>query len=67
MQQQAVSATWYVDGVARGSGSLFILYTQSLSIGAHTVEAIVRGTTAMVRTDPAGLLLESRTWNVNVQ
>jgi IgA Peptidase M64 len=63
----SLNVTWYVDGVARGSGSLFILYTQSLSIGAHTVEAIVRDTTAMVRTDPAGLLLESRTWNVNVQ
>lgn len=63
----ALDVTWRVDGVASGSGPAFTLNTAPLSVGAHTVEVVVRDNSAMVRSDPAGLLMESRTWNVTVQ
>ncbi len=63
----ALDITWKVDGVNSGSGPAFTLNTTPLSLGAHTVEVVVRDTTGMVRSDPSGLLMESRTWNVTVQ
>ena len=62
-----LDVTWQLDGVSRGSGPTFLLDTMPLSSGNHTVEVVVRDTTAMVRSDPAEVLMESRTWNVTVQ
>jgi IgA Peptidase M64 len=63
----SLDVTWQVDGVSRGSGPTFLLDTVPLSSGNHTVEVVVRDTTAMVRSDPMEVLMESRTWNVTVQ
>ncbi|HKQ73662.1 MAG TPA: M64 family metallopeptidase [Blastocatellia bacterium] len=62
----ALDVTWKVDGVSKGSGPTFLLDTAPLSSGNHTVEVVVRDTTAMVRSDPMEALMESRTWNVTV-
>jgi len=63
----ALEVTWQVDGVSRVSGPTFLLDTAPLSSGIHTVEALVRDSTAMVRSDPMEVLMESHTWNVTVQ
>lgn len=62
----ALAATWFVDGVPRGSGHTFTLDTATLGAGAHTVEVLSRDNTDQVRHDPEQLLAETRKWDVTV-
>jgi hypothetical protein len=58
----SLSVTWFVDGVAGGSGPSFS--SNSVPSGTHTLRADVRDATSMVRNDPQQVLIESRTWTV---
>lgn len=62
----ALEVSWLVDGAARATGASFTLDTAALEAGDHTVEALVRDTTALVRSDPEQLLSEARRWTVTV-
>jgi len=59
---------WKVDGnaVPGATGTSFVFDSTGLQLGVHTVEATVTDRTALVRQDPAGLMTETRLWNVNV-
>ena len=58
-----LEVTWRVDGAVQASGTT---YTASgFGPGDHTVTATVVDPTSMVRNNPAGLLLEVRTWTIN--
>lgn len=59
----SLTGTWYVDGVAAGSGMTFS--SNTLTSGTHSLQAVVNDPTAMVRSDPSQLLVESVTWTVN--
>lgn len=58
---------WSVDGVGKGKGRTFTLDSGSLSPGDHTVKVTVQDPTVKVRTDPANVLKEHRTWKVRVR
>jgi hypothetical protein len=59
-----LEVVWRVDGVAVAAGPQFI--PNALSPGTHRLEATVRDTTPMVRSDPSGLLADVRAWDVTV-
>ncbi len=61
-----LNINWLANGQIVGSGASFIPHSLSLPPGNHTIQAVVSDTTAFVRNDPASLLVETRTWNVNV-
>jgi hypothetical protein len=62
---RALPVTWSVNGKVRPevSGNRF---TALLAQGIHRVTATIKDTTSLVRKDPAGLLIDSVTWQVNV-
>ena len=62
----ALGVTWLVDGQALASGPSFALDTATLTAGTHTVEARVVDPTAMVRSDPVGVLRDTRRWTLTV-
>jgi hypothetical protein len=64
---QPLDLAWLVDGVAQGSGPSFSLDSTTLAPGDHTIELIARDLTAMVRQDPAQLLVDRRSWRVSVR
>lgn len=55
---------WTVDGVPSGGGSEFVLDGSSFPVGSHTVAVRVTDATLMVRSDPAAVLSESRSWEI---
>lgn len=59
---------WKVDGAVQAQlvGSSAELAPATLTQGTHQVEVGIADTTAMVRTDPKGLLKDSFAWNVTV-
>jgi hypothetical protein len=61
-----LSVSWFVDSQIKGSGPQFSLNSSALSAGIHTVEAKVEDVTGMVRSDPASILSELRSWNVTI-
>jgi uncharacterized protein (TIGR03437 family) len=61
-----LTVVWSVDGTSAGSGPAFWLDTAKLSEGPHTVRADVQDATTWVRSDPANLLSDSQTWQVQV-
>ena len=63
----SLEAAWSVDGVEAGSGDEFTLNAQDLSAGSHTVHVLVSDPTSLVRNDPAGVLTESHTWEVEIE
>jgi uncharacterized repeat protein (TIGR02543 family) len=64
---QFLDVTWLVDDVVKGTGTDFNLdSSKNLSVGIHTVEAIIQDTTSRVRNDPADVLTESRSWQVTI-
>lgn len=60
----ALEVTWRVDGALAGTGAEFV--TTAVPQGPHEITATVRDTTAMVRSDPAGLLSANARWMVVV-
>lgn len=65
-QTHALEVSWFVDGQPQAGGAAYTLDTASLAVGDHFVEALVRDTTAFVRSDPEQLLSETRRWDVTV-
>jgi len=59
----ALTGTWSVDGVAAGSGMSFS--SDNLPSGTHTLQAVVKDPSPMVRSDPNHLLVDAVTWNVS--
>lgn len=61
----AMKVTWTVDGLVQadqiGTG-----FSKTLAAGKHTVMAIVKDTTKMVRKDAKGLTSDTATWQVTV-
>ena len=62
----ALQIDWLVDGQPAGTGSTFVLSSSAAGSGAHRVDVVVSDPTTMVRQDSAGVLKESRTWEVVV-
>jgi len=58
----SLTGTWYVDGVATGSGMTFS--SNSLPSGTHGLRVVVRDPTTMVRNDPSQLLVDAVSWTV---
>ena len=61
-----LSVSWRVDGQARSTGNAFSLNGSTLTVGSHTLDAVITDTTPFVRNDPQQLLSETRTWNLTV-
>jgi hypothetical protein len=62
-----ISVNWLIDGQQQSApGSSLTVNSGGLGGGAHTIEALVRDSTPMVRSDPEQLLSDSRRWNVTV-
>lgn len=56
-----VVTEWYVDGEKMATGASL---SQLAENGTYSVKAVVRDTTALVRKDPSGLLVDSLQWSV---
>jgi hypothetical protein len=63
----AIRTTWKVDDQEAGTGNQFVLAAAGLAPGAHTVALVAEDPTPLVRYDPAGVLLETRLWNITVE
>jgi hypothetical protein len=63
-----LSVQWLVNGLTRSgaTNAQFILPSNDLGNGSHTVTARITDTTTFVRDDPGALLIEPVTWNVSV-
>jgi hypothetical protein len=61
----ALTVRWFVDGILTLIGPRFS--SDALPLGTHRVEASVQDATGLVRSDPTGLLSETRGWDVTVQ
>ncbi|MGB7934201.1 MAG: M64 family metallopeptidase [Gammaproteobacteria bacterium] len=59
-------ADWYADKVFQYSGYEFTLETGVLTTGLHVVEVVTNDPTAKVRHDPANLLTETRSWDIDI-
>jgi hypothetical protein len=60
----ALAVSWFVDGVLASTGPEFS--SDALPLGLHRIEVRVQDTTGLVRSDPTGLLFDSRAWDVTV-
>jgi hypothetical protein len=60
-----LEVVWRVDGVPVAAGPQFS--PNVLSPGSHRLEATVRDTTPMVRSDPSALLVDVHAWDVTVR
>jgi hypothetical protein len=58
-----IDIVWRVDGVSSGTGTIFT--ASGLTNGQHTVTATVSDATPLVRSDPATLLTDVRSWTLN--
>ncbi len=56
--------TWRLDGVVVGSAAGLALTGSMLPAGTHQVQVTVRDPTSMVRSDPASLLVSTKTWTL---
>ena len=61
-----IGVRWLVDGQQKGVGSTFVFDSALYTSSTHTVQAVARDTTTMVRSDPANLLSETVPWSVTV-
>lgn len=61
---ESIKVDWYVDGVFQSTGAEFT--AANLTSGNHVVDAVVKDNTSMVRKDTENLLIDNRTWNLNV-
>ena len=62
----SLQMTWKLDGQSIGNGTEIIPSSSGLALGSHNIEVLVSDPTSSVRSDPAGLLSESETWNLTV-
>lgn len=64
----ALGLQWLMDNtaVAGATGAVYNLSPQTLSNGTHTVVAVVRDYTSLVRTDSSNHLSQTITWTLNV-
>jgi len=64
----SLSVQWYTNNtaVAGATNSAFTLSPTALGNGSHTVNAAVRDNTSLVRNEPANLLAQTVTWQVNL-
>ncbi len=62
-----LNVNWTVNGQPAATGTTFLLNGSTLSVGQHTVRAVVNDPTTFVRNDPSQVLQQTRTWTVNVQ
>jgi hypothetical protein len=64
----ALGLQWLMDNtaLAGATGAVYNLSPQTLSNGTHTVAAVVRDYTSLVRTDPSNSLSQTITWTLNV-
>jgi hypothetical protein len=60
----ALNVNWSVDGQLQTSGPSFLLNSNSVPAGTHSVTVVVSDPTSQVRTDPAQVLRAQRTWTV---
>jgi hypothetical protein len=63
----AIRTTWKLDAHDATPGSQFTLAAAGLSPGVHTLTLLAEDRTPLVRHDPAGMLLDTRVWQVNVE
>jgi hypothetical protein len=61
-----LKTTWKVDGQEISAASQFTLSAAALSPGVHSVALAVEDPTSWVRHDPANVLVDGRTWNVDI-
>ena len=63
-----LSVQWFTNGsaIAGATNSAFSLVPGSLGNGLHTLKSVVSDPTALVKSDPAGLLKATNTWNLTV-
>jgi hypothetical protein len=61
-----LSVTWLLDNQTVGSELEFTLDSRALALGAHKVEVRVEDPTSMVRNDPAKVLTEQHSWDIDV-
>ena len=57
---------WKLNGNDAAIGSTFILATDTLAVGIHTVTVVAADGTATVRSDPGSLLTQQVTWTITV-
>lgn len=62
----ALTVEWRVDGQARGTGIEFLLSAVLLNAGTHTLEAVIRDPTPLVRNDSSFALAQIRQWRVTI-
>ena len=65
-QTRSLQTTWYVDGQYQIAGLEFVFEDTGLSAGSHVVEAVIEDNTPKVRHDPAQVLTDRRTWDVEI-
>jgi hypothetical protein len=61
-----ISVEWYVDGQLKGGNASYTLDSTDLNPGSHTAMLLAEDKTASVRNDPAGVLREQKTWDLNI-
>jgi len=60
----SLSVEWFLDGVEVSSADSYTVSFDALGQGSHTLRVAVQDPTTLVRSDPTGLLSESRDWTV---
>ena len=55
---------WTMDGAPIGTGTRYMVESSGRVYSTHELKVEVRDATAMVRSDPAAVLTDSRTWTV---
>ena len=61
-----LSIRWELDGGLRATTPGVSIDTRTLAAGDHTLRAIVADPTPLVRSDPEGLLRDTRSWTIRV-
>lgn len=62
----ALRVDWALDGTPFGQGPWVVLAPEDLLVGVHLLEAAIADPTPWVRSDPAGALTETTSWNVEL-
>ena len=61
-----LTVEWYIDGVPQASGTAFNFDSSNVSVSTHSVSAIIRDITPLVKSDLSQLTTEEVSWFVNV-
>ena len=57
---------WFLDGSSVGTDHQFTFDSSALGLGTYTIEGQVSNLTSKVRTDPSEVLIEIRSWTIEV-